>query len=125
MRTCESPAVRRGVGHCNRYGFPSKYVESLSLGVPVATNLTSDIGVTLQDGFNGFVIEDGSSEAIENCIKKMLNLSLENKQMMRENALKTANQCFSSHSSSLLNNLRDFLSKVDGDFSVNRIYEKK
>lgn len=111
--------------HCNRYGFPSKYVESLSLGVPVATNLTSDIGVTLQDGFNGFVIEEGSSEAIESSIKKMLNLSLESKQLMRKNALKTANECFSSHSSSLQSNLRDFFSKVDSDCSVGPINEEK
>lgn len=111
--------------HCNRYGFPSKYVESLSLGVSVATNLTSDLGITLQDGFNGFVIEDGSCEAIESCIKKMLSLSLENKKMMRKNALKTANEFFSLHSSSLQNNLREFFSKVDGDLSVSCIDEKK
>lgn len=111
--------------HCNRYGFPSKFVESLSLGVPVATNLTSDLGVYLHEGFNGFIIEEGSSEGIEKCIEKMLGLSLEDKRIMRKNALKTASEYFSSHSSSLQNNLREFFSKVDGDFSVNRINEKK
>lgn len=101
--------------HCNRYGFPSKFVESLSLGVPVATNLTSDIGMYLQDGHNGFVIEQCSIQAIEICIKKMLNLSSEQKIIMKKNSLNTADQYFSSQSFLLRNNISEFFSKVDDE----------
>lgn len=101
--------------HCNRYGFPSKFVESLSLGVPVATNLTSDIGMYLQEGHNGFVIEQGSIQAIEICIKKMLNLSSEQKIIMKKNSLNTADQYFSSQSFLLRNNISEFFSKVDDE----------
>lgn len=116
IRKADFTVFLRPDAHCNRYGFPSKFVESLSLGVPVSTNLTSDIGIYLQEGYNGFIIEDGSSEAIENCIEKMLSLSLEKKLSMRKNAIKTASECFSSQSSSLQHSVRVFLSKVDGDF---------
>jgi len=40
-----------------RAGFPTKFVESISCGVPVITTLTSDLGNYLRDGKNGLVIE--------------------------------------------------------------------
>lgn len=40
-----------------RAGFPTKFVESISCGVPVITTITSDLGNYLRDGKNGLVIE--------------------------------------------------------------------
>lgn len=37
-------------------GFPTKISESLLLGIPVITNLTSDIGEYVTDGINGIII---------------------------------------------------------------------
>lgn len=100
--------------HCNRYGFPSKFVESLSLGVPVVTNLTSDIGLYLKDGFNGFIVKDSSSiQAIEVCFHKMLNLSFEQKISMKKNAIISANEYFSSQSLLLRKNVSEFFSNID------------
>lgn len=39
-------------------GFPTKVSESLALGVPVLSNLTSDLGNYIFDGKNGFVLKD-------------------------------------------------------------------
>lgn len=98
--------------HCNRYGFPSKFVESLSLGVPVATNLTSDLGFYLLDGYNGFVISDDSKESIETVIRKMLLLSPTQKMVMKKNAIKTAEDNLSSLSLSLKENVSEFLTDI-------------
>ena len=98
--------------HCNKYGFPSKFVESFSLGVPVATNLTSDIGLYLRDGHNGFIIEDNSKQAIETVIRKMLMLSLEQKEIMKNNAIKTAQENFSSKSVALRKNVSEFFVNI-------------
>lgn len=99
--------------HCNHYGFPSKFVESLSLGVPVATNLTSDIGLYLKDGYNGFVIENSKADSIETVIMKMLNLTSEDKMAMKMNAIKTAEESFSSKSLLLRKKVFNFFSDID------------
>lgn len=98
--------------HCNKYGFPSKFVESLSLGVPVATNLTSDLGSYLLDGYNGFVITDDSKQSIEKVIKKMLLLSPAQKMAMKKNAIKTAEDNFSSTSLPLRESVSKFFTDI-------------
>ncbi len=104
--------------HCTRYGFPSKFVESLSLGVPVVTNLTSDIGLYLKDGYNGFVLKDTSKQAIEGCIRKMIKLSLEQKKSMQKNAIISADKYFSSESLLLRKNVSEFFSNIDDEVHV-------
>ena len=39
-------------------GFPTKVSESLALGVPVLSNITSDLCNYIIDGKNGFVLKD-------------------------------------------------------------------
>ncbi|MEO0289447.1 MAG: glycosyltransferase [candidate division WOR-3 bacterium] len=46
----------------NTFGFPTKFVESFSMGIPVITNITSNIGDYLIDGFNGFIVNYSSLE---------------------------------------------------------------
>lgn len=99
--------------HCNKYGFPSKFVESLSLGVPVATNLTSDLGLYLKDEYNGFIIDEITIESIESTILRMLKLSDNQKIEMKKNALKTVDECFSSQSSALKKSIADFLYMIE------------
>src|SRR5690606_3314578 len=104
--------------HCNRYGFPSKFVESLSLGVPVVTNLTSDIELHLKDVYNGFVIKDNSKQAIDVCIRKILKLSLEQKKSMKKNAIISADEYFSSRSLLIRRNVSEFFSNIDDELHV-------
>lgn len=98
--------------HCNRYGFPSKFVESLSLGVPVATNLTSDLHLYLKDAHNGFIIPGITESDIEVTILKMLDLSNDEKLKMRHNAFDTAQKYFSCKSIELQNKTIGFFSKI-------------
>lgn len=53
-------------------GFPTKVVESLSLGVPVLANLTSDLGTVLDDGQNGLVLPDESARSMADGIHRAM-----------------------------------------------------
>lgn len=46
-------------------GFPTKFVESISAGVPVLTNLTSNIGDYLSTGLNGYPLDVTSDDALK------------------------------------------------------------
>lgn len=53
-------------------GFPTKFVESLSLSTPVICNLTSDLGDYVIDGINGIIVKDESVEACYQAFKQIL-----------------------------------------------------
>lgn len=55
-------------------GFPTKFVESISAGVPVLTNLTSNIGDYLTDGVNGYPLDVTSDELLRNSLLRVLTL---------------------------------------------------
>ena len=50
-------------------GFPSKVSEAISLGVPIVSNISSDIAYYIREGKNGFLIDDPDN--IENIVKKL------------------------------------------------------
>lgn len=75
-------------------GFPSKFVESLSAGLPVICNLTSDIGMYLKDGQNGFVMNDTSIESFVDCVRKASFLSEEKRMQMKLAAKTEAHEAF-------------------------------
>lgn len=56
-------------------GFPTKFAESLSAGIPVIANITSDLGNYIIDGHTGFVLADESANSLEKAIHKVLTLS--------------------------------------------------
>jgi len=45
-------------------GFPTKFVEALSCGVPILTNSYSNVADYLRDGFNGYLLDDSSEETL-------------------------------------------------------------
>lgn len=73
-------------------GFPTKFVESLVVGTPVISNITSDLGTYLENGYNGFICPDpllsSLTQVINNCFKVV------NYDEMRKNARHTAEQYF-------------------------------
>jgi len=56
----------------SRAGFSTKFVESLSLGVPVIANLTGDIGVYLTEGQEGIVLAAATPTACRDGIQRLL-----------------------------------------------------
>lgn len=75
-------------------GFPTKFAESMAVGTPVITNNTGDIGLYLQDGKNGFMLTDNTTEAVCNCFEKLIVMNKERYKEMRKAARKTAEECF-------------------------------
>lgn len=59
----------------NMAGFPTKFAESLSAGIPVIANITCDLGNYIIDGHTGFVLADESANSLEKAIHKVLTLS--------------------------------------------------
>lgn len=53
-------------------GFPTKFVESISAGVPVLTNLTSNIGDYLSEGLNGYPLDVTSDETLKASLLRVL-----------------------------------------------------
>ena len=92
-------------------GFPTKLVESLSSGVPLITNDTSDIKKFIKDGFNGFILENHSVEKIIECLQNLLLLSEKEMVVMKENAKKTSSENFDF--GQYTNEFKHFLSNLN------------
>ena len=63
----------REINRVNMAGFPTKFVEAVTCGVPVITNKTSDLNDYLINDYNGYFLE-GSNENIFNILKNILEL---------------------------------------------------
>ena len=89
-------------------GFPTKFPEAIACGTPVLTNLSSDIGMYLKDGINGFLIDVTSYEKIYSSIYNALCQNKRTIKVMKYNCRNDAT--FDYHSylfefNKLLNNL--------------------
>ena len=94
----------------NTAGFPTKVVESLSLGTPLFLNYSSDLHLYLQDGKNAIVIDNFNIETLKSALIRITEIPFSQLQKMRENALQTADKNFSIHSKTTL--MDSFLKKL-------------
>lgn len=53
-------------------GFPTKIAESLTYGVPVISNISSDLSSILEDNKNSYLFTYGNADSLINAIKKAL-----------------------------------------------------
>ena len=95
----------------NTAGFPTKVVESLSVGTPIFLNYSSDLHLYLHNYKNAIVIDNYSVESIKHELVKMLNLTNAQLREIRGNAFNTAVNNFSIHAKKnamavFLNNLK-------------------
>lgn len=67
-------------------GFPTKVAESLFCGIPVITNLTSDLEYYLSDGHNSIIVKGNDSVAFRNAIIRACNVSAKELSTMKKNA---------------------------------------
>lgn len=92
-------------------GFPTKFAESMCMGVPVITNPTSDLGKYVNNGVNGYLLENTDPESIEKFMRELHEtLTREKIQDMKVNAAETGEEYFSLNScksdlNTFLNNL--------------------
>lgn len=73
-------------------GFPTKFVESMSLGTPVIGNYFSDLESYLVDGFNGIVCDDYTIASLKSALLR--SSKLKDLNTLRKNARLTAEKHF-------------------------------
>ena len=59
----------------NNAGFPTKFAEAQSAGVPVISNHFSDLDEQIENGKNGFLAKDITEQEIENVLSRVSQLS--------------------------------------------------
>lgn len=64
-------------------GFPTKFVESISCGIPVLTNKNSNVSDYLLEGVNGFYINLENKESIQASLKKALLIDRDRISLMK------------------------------------------
>lgn len=110
-----SVLIRPSVRFTNA-GFPTKFVESLSAATPVIANITSDLGDYLVNGFNGFKVDHFDVDSLSAVLRRASKLSSVEKFRMKEMALLSAKQNFSSDR--YIEDLRSFLLKVSQEYAL-------
>jgi glycosyltransferase involved in cell wall biosynthesis len=76
-------------------GFPTKFAESMMSGTPVIANVTSDLGVYLKDGINGFIIESPDMLSLASVLlDKVLTLNRASLDMLHNQAKDTGLKYF-------------------------------
>ncbi|MBQ7653675.1 MAG: glycosyltransferase family 4 protein [Clostridia bacterium] len=89
---------------CNNAGFPTKVSESISLGVPVFANITSDIGDYIKDKVNGIVVPEPSDiDGIAQRMIEVLNMEENELQSLRDGASKTEGFYYESYAETFKN----------------------
>lgn len=80
----------------NMMGFPTKFAESMSAGIPVIANTTSDLGNYIVNGKTGFIVNDEKAESLEKTLSTVLNLSRDAVEQMKITT-KACNEAFDYH----------------------------
>jgi len=65
LKSADFSVFVRERNRVSEVGFPTKYAEAATCGIPVLTNRSSDIGLYLADGENGILLPDPSVASIE------------------------------------------------------------
>lgn len=71
-------------------GFPTKSVEAMSHGVAMMCNLTSDLNLYLKDRENAIIVNDCSTIAFKEALEKVLEMSREEIEVVKQNARRLA-----------------------------------
>ena len=72
----------------NNAGFPTKFVESMSAGIPVITNRISNIDDYIRNGENSFMIENPTENEIFGVLSRIASMSRAQIESMKQNCLK-------------------------------------
>ena len=94
LASCDYSVLLRPHSRYAEAGFPTKLVESLAAGLPIITNVTSDISEYVRDGQEGAIVPDDSPAAFAQTVRRVLALPKDRRQSMREKAKERARFSF-------------------------------
>lgn len=84
----------REINRVSTFGFPTKFVESLALGTPVITNLSSDLSNHLRDNETGFICASPAPKDIASALATIASSDRTNFRLMRKAARLEAEEHF-------------------------------
>ncbi len=93
-QTCHFSILIREDKRYAQAGFPTKLVESVSSGVPIITNCTSDIQQYIKHGVNGFLLTDITVQTLIHCLEQIHLLSEDEMRIMSKNAKTSSRKNF-------------------------------
>ncbi|TVZ23005.1 glycosyltransferase involved in cell wall biosynthesis [Dokdonia sp. Hel_I_63] len=68
-------------------GFPTKFVEALSCGIPVLTNRNSNLADYLIEGKNGFWIDTSSEDSVYDSLSEVFKINKNDLKILKESVL--------------------------------------
>jgi glycosyltransferase involved in cell wall biosynthesis len=75
-------------------GFPTKVVESMTMGTPVICNLTSDLGLYVKDGISGIVCSNDHVDSLIDALRRVETLTQPELLSLRHTARQVAEASF-------------------------------
>ena len=75
LKLCDFSIFVRDDTLTNKAGFPTKFAEAISCGIPVLTNKNSNVKDYLKEGINGFFIDNRTDESLIKSLQKPLSLT--------------------------------------------------
>ncbi|MBL4680831.1 MAG: glycosyltransferase [Pseudomonadales bacterium] len=94
VRNADFSVFLRNRNRASTAGFPTKFVESLALGTPVITNISSDLCEYLTEGNTGYICSTTSSDGLQNVLKKAMLTGIKQRSTMRQASRKLAELSF-------------------------------
>lgn len=102
----------REVTRKNNAGFPTKFAESMTAGIPIIFNSTSDLHQFVFDGKTGFMVDGFSQSDIMNCLlNRVITLNKDNVVYMK-NETKKRICYFSCNSEKYKNEVKRFIDNL-------------
>ena len=89
LKKCDFSIFLREDTLANRAGFPTKFAEAITLGVPVLTNKSTNLSDFLIEGENGFWLDTSNSNSLKESLRKALLTDRVKLNQMKKNTIKT------------------------------------
>lgn len=83
VRAADFSVLVRRPSRVSQSGFPTKFVESLSVGTPAIANLTGDLGLHLVEGITGIVCRSADPTGFEDALRRALGVAPQDLAAMR------------------------------------------
>ena len=93
----------------NNAGFPTKFAESMTAGVPVICNSTSDLKQFVINGKTGFIVDGVSQNGIMNCLRKQVMTLSKDEMAHMKDETRRRNTYFSCNSEKYRDEVKRFI----------------